>query len=407
MSRKFGIEIELVGTTIRRVVDAFREANVALAIDANWHHVNIPNAWDIHSDGSLSSGGFEVVSPILDGEAGLEEVRKVARLLVLAGARVDGTCGFHVHVDARDLTVDHIVNVAARYNHFASEIARFMPTSRRESRWCRNLSDVCTSAQISTMLNRGTEAFHNLDRYRTVNLAAYARHGSIEFRQHNGTVNAEKMENWIRFCTEFVEASNIEPLPIPEIPGTVVPPQVVITMPDGSTRTVDAPNGNPNLRKLAKLNTMFHNSGTDRATGLGNALELSTIMEEYGWNMTVLRANFRFLEELYGRKIYLLNSEGVVLRNEERNNGTHCRASVRSVPTLMDIRLRELRNRHSMPHRELRSIPMDSLFRGISVPVVTYLNERALELSGYECPPEEADDYEDDPYEDEDYDEND
>ena len=43
--------------------------------------------------------------------------------------------------------------------------------------------------------------------YKKVNICAFARHGTIEFRQHQGTLSFEKIVNWISFCQEFVNHS--------------------------------------------------------------------------------------------------------------------------------------------------------------------------------------------------------
>ena len=43
-----------------------------------------------------------------------------------------------------------------------------------------------------------------MNRYKTVNVCAYGRHGTIEFRQHQGTTNADKILNWLAFCEAMV-----------------------------------------------------------------------------------------------------------------------------------------------------------------------------------------------------------
>jgi hypothetical protein len=45
------------------------------------------------------------------------------------------------------------------------------------------------------------------DRYQKLNLESLERHGTIEFRQHSGTVDAEKAVNWVRLCTAFIETT--------------------------------------------------------------------------------------------------------------------------------------------------------------------------------------------------------
>tara|TARA_R110002124_G_scaffold272617_1_gene441814 strand:- start:412 stop:702 length:291 start_codon:yes stop_codon:yes gene_type:complete len=44
-------------------------------------------------------------------------------------------------------------------------------------------------------------------RYYKLNLQSYNRHESLEFRQHGGTVELEKIKNWILFLHNLVEYS--------------------------------------------------------------------------------------------------------------------------------------------------------------------------------------------------------
>ena len=44
-------------------------------------------------------------------------------------------------------------------------------------------------------------------RYKTVNLACFSRYGTIEFRQHQGTHNGEKIVSWIKFVVALLDAS--------------------------------------------------------------------------------------------------------------------------------------------------------------------------------------------------------
>lgn len=45
------------------------------------------------------------------------------------------------------------------------------------------------------------------NRYRKLNLQSFWQHGTVEFRQHQGTVEAEKACNWVRFCLRMVIAA--------------------------------------------------------------------------------------------------------------------------------------------------------------------------------------------------------
>jgi hypothetical protein len=43
-------------------------------------------------------------------------------------------------------------------------------------------------------------------RYIKLNLQSYVKYGTIEFRQHSGTIEFEKMYNWILLTQQMVEA---------------------------------------------------------------------------------------------------------------------------------------------------------------------------------------------------------
>lgn len=79
-----------------------------------------------------------------------------------------------------------------------------MPQSRRQNYYCKGLSSISASdIQAAQSIYDLRAAFGN-NRYRKVNLEAYARHRTVEFRQHSGTTNFTKMENWIRFLNGLI-----------------------------------------------------------------------------------------------------------------------------------------------------------------------------------------------------------
>ena len=171
----------------------------------------IKTAWRVIPDGSVANG-CEVVSPILSGDAGLEQLRMVVRALKAAGATVDASCGFHVHVDARDLSAPEVINAVSRYARYEAQIDSFMAPRRRgnQSQWCRTMSVVATNmttqgdgANLTSVVNLAG------GRYYKLNVHAYLRHGTLEFRQHAGTLNIQKMVHWIVFAVQFIEDSRL------------------------------------------------------------------------------------------------------------------------------------------------------------------------------------------------------
>lgn len=222
MNRRFGIELEITGISKEKAVAALKAVNMNLQIEGYNHETK--KYWKLVPDGSLSEG-FEVVSPILQRQAGLEEVEIAARALEDAGAYANRTCGFHVHFDASVLHIKHVKSIFHRYADHETEIDAFMPASRRG-----NMNTYCKSLH-----NLPWAAFDNADsmislanaqdsRYYKVNLRSYQRHGTIEFRQHSGTVNFVKICNWVRFLSAFIDesiriADNNGAAPISAMPG--------------------------------------------------------------------------------------------------------------------------------------------------------------------------------------------
>ena len=209
MERTFGIEMEFSGLTMEQSLAALRNAGLTAQIERYNHEDHADGTWKIVTDGSVHNG-HEVVSPILHGEDGIEAACRAADALEEAGAKIDKTCGLHVHFDAANLTAGEIRTACLRYAKFETEIDAFMPKSRRgnENRYCQSTSG-CFLNNLRFMRATDKNALANSqrDRYFKINLQAYLRHHTIEFRQHSGTVNSTKVENWVRFLAAFLDES--------------------------------------------------------------------------------------------------------------------------------------------------------------------------------------------------------
>ena len=248
MNRKFGIEMEIVGITRETAVAALQAVNIN-AVSEDYNHVTRRH-WKIVSDSSVR-GGFEVVSPILYGEAGVAEAEIVARALDDAGATVNASCGLHVHFDAADLNVDAIKTILRRYAKFENEIDSFMPKSRRgnANRYCHSLNEHISAVDSANSINDLLRCYGS--RYYKINLESISRHGTIEFRQHSGTVNAAKIVNWVRFLAAFIEQCKV--------------------MAENSAQPCELPELSGVQKKLAE---MFQSQ---------TAITLQRIMDEFGW----------------------------------------------------------------------------------------------------------------------------
>ena len=203
-NRNFGVEIEACNCTRERLARELTAAGINVQVEG-YNHTDHTDHWKLVTDSSLSGNNtFELVSPILHGEQGLEELEKVCWVLDLCNAKVNDTCGLHVHMDAAEFDLTTWKNLILTYKRLEGVIDNFMPHSRRNNRYCKALTAI-TENSIKHARNIGdlrAAFFHN--RYHKVNLEAYARHRTVEFRQHGGSTNFTKMSAWIHFLAKMI-----------------------------------------------------------------------------------------------------------------------------------------------------------------------------------------------------------
>ena len=212
LNRKYGIEIEAMFPRNQN------GASIAAAIAAGGvpcHFAGYTHArttdWKVVTDGSLAGGnGFEVVSPPLFGEAGLEQVEKVCAALAQVQASVNRTCGLHVHVDAGAMSAQAMRRLAVIYIENENIIDSLMPMSRRASNnhYCGTLRNT-SMPRLATARNAAeiAQAIAHGNRFVKLNYTAFLRHGTVEFRHHSGTVDASKINKWILACLRMVACS--------------------------------------------------------------------------------------------------------------------------------------------------------------------------------------------------------
>lgn len=165
---------------------------------------------------------IECVSPVLSGNDGHAKVKACVKALKDAGGRVNNSCGLHVHIGAGDLTSEQYANVFANYMFLENVIDTFMARSRRGNNchWCKtlkgrgvenahNMSDIynCFGATFYGEGNFPHRYERGCQRYFKVNCLSWIKYKTIEFRQHGGSLNATKINNWVKFLVKLVEWS--------------------------------------------------------------------------------------------------------------------------------------------------------------------------------------------------------
>jgi hypothetical protein len=154
----------------------------------------------ITTDGSLNNevGYTTVELRVLCKETEyVNIVRKLEKVLAdtKCGAKVNNSCGAHVHFDMRGRNVERTYENLCCMQRI---IKQMLPKTRRDNQYCR--------APRSPFYN---EQVDMADHYDAISLTAYKKHKTIEIRYLEGNITSSLFENWIGMWLEFIGAEEI------------------------------------------------------------------------------------------------------------------------------------------------------------------------------------------------------
>jgi len=208
----FGVEFEGgLGCSKEQFKEKLAEAGIE-SIITSYDHTLYNKVWKLGNDSSVSIPDLhdvELTSPKLSGYTGFEEIAKVLTLwnetLPFRNGRegripgVNRTCGTHVHVDAHGWTVTDFLRLAKVWAKMEVPVIwHLVSPSRRGGRYCRAI-DVPYLESLENGYLPG-------ERYYSLNLEAFRRQESIEYRIHNGTLEGRKIISWIIFLLMLTDA---------------------------------------------------------------------------------------------------------------------------------------------------------------------------------------------------------
>lgn len=189
----FGVEIE---TTIP--VGA-----LTVRVGPHGAGTDIPElpGWKADRDPSIRVGvgghePCEFVSPVFKGVEGLEQcLRDLAKIKAL-GARVNDSCGLHIHVGFDKSDAEAAKKLATLVANFEKAIYATTGTKKRErGRWCNGLQRHGNAA-------RAIDASEG-NRYHVCNFGTMKP--TVEFRAFGATLNPIKLAMYVRMCVGIVE----------------------------------------------------------------------------------------------------------------------------------------------------------------------------------------------------------
>ena len=179
--------------------------------------------WKVVSDGSIRCQArgertasrlysVEVVSPICKYDD-IETVQALIRELRKGGAKVNDSCGIHIHVDASrhdPKTLRNIVNIMASkedllYKTLKVNISREYYCKKADLRFLDevNTQRPKTMEHIERLWYNGESGRHqhyDSTRYHALNLHSVFSKGTVEFRMFNSTLHAGEVKSYIQLC---------------------------------------------------------------------------------------------------------------------------------------------------------------------------------------------------------------
>jgi hypothetical protein len=180
-------------------------------------------AWKASSDVSIVRGNdqdCEFVSPILKGAEGLEDVGRMCQFAKDHGARVNKSCGVHVHVGLPNcLSKKERAAVVERLANFVGRVeAGIIATTGTRNRyvanqWCAPIKHKVRQTRWGKTSLRMNDISDN--RYHGLNLVPVTMmdtdptdrkaRNAVEFRYFSGSLNETKIKAWIKMCVAMVQ----------------------------------------------------------------------------------------------------------------------------------------------------------------------------------------------------------
>lgn len=123
-------------------------------------------------------------------------VTKAMNVINSGGAKVNKTCGLHVHLDMRGYDYPRAFSNLVSAQKI---LYQMVPASRRDNTYCKP-----TTSKVFSRVQHGS-------RYVGINPTSYRKHGTIEVRLHSGTTDIIKILNFvdILMCVAFNEKKTV------------------------------------------------------------------------------------------------------------------------------------------------------------------------------------------------------
>ena len=231
----FGIEVEMTGITREQAAKALGNLwnttpRYGGGTYSAWEVSDTEGkTWKLMSDGSIhterwhdgdydsygdDSYSVEMVSPKLDYDE-LPKLQEAVRTVRKAHAKVNDSCGIHVHVDASRFNNQALKNaMSIMYSKEDLIFQALQVPESRVRRWCkpvrenmltqaRRMTADASRSRLERIWYEGnvhTTQHYNWTRYHALNLHSVFYRGTLEYRMFNSTLHAGRIKAYVHLA---------------------------------------------------------------------------------------------------------------------------------------------------------------------------------------------------------------
>lgn len=242
-NRSFGVELEVSRDIHKlRLADylvqyeslsrTYRRVSATPGIKG-WSESKCNDYWHVKYDstcghlGKYRDHGWEVASYVGTGGNDIRAIANGAQYLSKVGVKTTRNCGLHVHVNARDLSIDRMAILLARWLKIEPYLVAICLKRRDGNKYCRSLLQryINTACFYSpehledfyrSMRPTNFGSHNNSDKKYTLNILGYTiyqrydywNRPTVELRLPECRLQKSHVANWTRLFLNFVDACN-------------------------------------------------------------------------------------------------------------------------------------------------------------------------------------------------------
>ena len=209
------------GSEVQAVLASILNANHIRAASRGYSRDPVPAHADVVVEHDSSVQGekrfrgiswhsIEIKTRILNGIDDWERlVPKVLEIAAYCGARVNASCGHHVHLglpEAKE-SLRSVRSLTALVSRVEPVLFGLVSPSRRENYYCAPIAKPTGASYVGrngeSSSNIGDRLYSRYDSLNLTRISAASPH--IEYRHHQGTLDADKSRHWLRLLLQLTE----------------------------------------------------------------------------------------------------------------------------------------------------------------------------------------------------------